>query len=69
MLNLSKFLLSSEFRKEIKNSDQIYILCKNGSSEFVIHNLKAFEQLYDLADFGKRMMDIQKYEENLDRLD
>ena len=56
-VNLSKFLLSAEFRNKVSSSDHTYILCKNGEAQFVIHNIKAFEQLYELGDFGRRMMD------------
>ena len=59
--NLSEFLLSSEFRKEILNANLTYVLCKNGKAEYVIHNLEAFKRFYDLADYGRRRLEIDKF--------
>jgi hypothetical protein len=43
--NLSKFLLSAEFKAEIYKSDLSYVLCKNGKAQYIIHNLEAFKRI------------------------
>lgn len=40
--NLSKFLLSVDFRKEVLQANLTFVLCRNGKTEYVIHNLEAF---------------------------
>ena len=59
-INLSKFLLSKTFRKEVLESNKTYVLCKNGKAIYVIHNLEAFKRLYDMADYGRRMLEIEE---------
>ena len=64
--NLSRFLVSQVFRQEVLNSNQSYILCKNGHALYVIHNIEAFKRLYELADYGRRVIEAQKIRDDID---
>jgi hypothetical protein len=32
---------------------------KNGKAQYIIHNLETFKRIYDLADYGRRRMEIE----------